>query len=262
MITTLYGTISYFIACIKGLSVFSVKGLIFAAILFLEGRRWFVETYLILLLFSPFINIVIHECGKKSFTVLIEIQISLFCIWYSIGYSAPLLDDGYGIINFITLYSIGAYIRKYQQEIKLPRNWICILSYVLVCVITFVLNLRVNSLGYSFITNIVASIFVFVGFLNWRISVNRYINHISTYVFDIYFVHTDKILGKYLFQNILKSTSATLGVLSLGFHWMVTVIVIFSLGIIVGGMRKFLFEKVLYQRIGFDVIPNKKISIW
>ena len=101
LITAFYGSASYLIACLKGLTVFSIKGLVCAIIPFFEGKRWFVETYLILLLVAPFINIIISECERRALTILLFIQILLFSIWYSIGYSAPVLDDGYGITNFI-----------------------------------------------------------------------------------------------------------------------------------------------------------------
>ena len=260
LITAFYGIVSYFIACLKGLTDFSAKGLIFAIIPFLEGKRWFVETYLILLLVAPFINIIVAQCEKRALIILIIIQISLFSIWYSIGYSAPVLDDGYGIINFITLYLIGAYIRKYGGDLKLPRSRNCIILFVFVCMITFSLNLRINPFGYAFITNILAAICIFVGFLKWEISSNSFINQLSSCGFDVYFIHTDKILGKYLFQNVLKSTSLC-GDSRLYVHWLLTITVIYVLGMIVGSIRKYIFSSIIYSKMRFARIVKKKIPI-
>lgn len=260
LITIIYGFGSYCIACVKELVDFSVKGLLFAIFPFFAGRRWFIETYVILLLIAPFINIIIRECDKKALHILISIQIFLFCIWYSIGFSAPILDDGYGIINFITLYLIGAYIKKYQAELKLPKTWICILLYGVLCTMTFILNFRINPFGYSFITNILAAIILFVGFLNWKIVVKPYINTLSAFVLDVYFIHTDKILGKYLFQNILKSAN-TYSIYFLIVHWLVSIVIIYTIGILVGIIRKKIFEKVLYHNKEFEKIFKLKISI-
>ena len=136
--TAFYGIIAFFVGLLLGNSKFTLYNLFIAIFPFFAGYRWFVETYLILLLLCPFINIMLKSLNKRSFSVLLTIQIFIFSVWYSIGLSAPLLDNGYGIINFITLYLIGAYLRLFVFEnIKTQIKWKYFSIYLFTSLLTF-----------------------------------------------------------------------------------------------------------------------------
>ena len=157
IITATYGIISYLVyLCVGGSS--SVKGALEALFPFIIGKRWFVETYIILILFAPFINKALSLLNHKQYRLLLLLQIVVFCLWYSLGLSAPILDDGYGIINFITLYMIGGYIRYYGEDKLFVWNQSKYLVVFFVCVATtFLLSYFINPYGYAFITNIIGS---------------------------------------------------------------------------------------------------------
>lgn len=120
-----------------------IQSLIFVAIqyLFTQKRNydyftmlWFPILYCILYVISPYINLIIEKCTKKQLRTIIIVLIALFSI-------EPMLIDyiqsftgetlygiscigyfgsnwGYTEINFILLYIIGAYIRKYGISLK------------------------------------------------------------------------------------------------------------------------------------------------
>ena len=113
LIMLFYNLLSFSIAVVTKQYQFSIRELILAFIPFFTGLKWFLETYIILLLIAPFINKLLNSLNKKSHALLILIQIMFFSIWPSFFPSAPILDGGYGITNFITLYFISSYIRKY-----------------------------------------------------------------------------------------------------------------------------------------------------
>ena len=135
-ITSFYGLIGYIVGIITNTVSWSMKGFVFAIFPFFDGKRWFVETYIILILIAPYINKVLLSIDRKSFQILLSIQIVVFSVWYSIGLSAPVLDDGYGIINFITLYLLGAYINLYGKK---SIMWRCKKVWLLLGYILFIL---------------------------------------------------------------------------------------------------------------------------
>ena len=77
---------------------------------------WFIKVYIILYLFSPFINKLIHNLKKDEFKNLILIGFIIFCITPYITNSMFFENSGYTLYNFIYLYFLGAYLKKYPLE--------------------------------------------------------------------------------------------------------------------------------------------------
>lgn len=204
-ITMFYGAVSYFISLAAQNNEWNLKDFIYSVIPFWKGARWFVETYIILILFAPFLNKMLCSLNKKSYQILLTIQISIFSVWYSFGLSAPLLDDGYGIINFVTLYMIGSYLKLYGSEI-----WLCrqkkrtlLLIYVAMAIVTFLASFFTNPYGYAFFTNIVGAAAIFTFFSKWRTGEIKSINKLSSAAFDVYFIHSDKNTSLLLMYELL-----------------------------------------------------------
>lgn len=204
-ITAFYGSISYLISIIAGKNVLTGLGIVYTLIPFFKGTRWFVETYIILVLIAPFLNKMLRALNKRSFQLLLIIQLLIFSGWYSVGLSAPLLDDGYGIINFISLYMLGAYIRIFGKEMFLFKfeKWKLFLMFLGSSILTFVLSYFVNPYGYAFFTNIFGATVLFILFSKWDIGENRKINAISRATFDVYYVHSDKKTSLLLIYELL-----------------------------------------------------------
>lgn len=204
VITVLYGGISYLITLCIGNNSLSIMGGIEAMFPFIVGKRWFVETYIILILFAPFINKVLRTLTCIKYRILLAVQLSVFCIWYSVGLSSPVLDNGYGIINFLTLYMIGGFIRCNKEEKVLSWKREKYLGiYVMCAIVTFGLSYFINSYGYAFITNIIGASAIFMFFLKWDLGTKLLINKVSKATFDVYFVHSDFNTSYLLFFELL-----------------------------------------------------------
>ena len=126
--------------------------------------------------------------------------------------------------------------------------------------ITFCMGLFENSFGYAFITNIVGSVALFVIFLQMDFGSNKTINRISSYVFDVYFVHSDTNTSKLLFQNVLKSSSIGNNILVLP-HLLVTLPLIYLLGIVAGWLRKRIWKKSVGKWLNYSEFVNQKIEV-
>lgn len=262
LITAWYGLISYGISLLCGIHSFSLSGIVYAIIPFFAGKRWFVETYIILILVAPYINRVLISISRKAFESLLAIQILLFSVWYSVGLSAPLLDDGYGIINFITLYMIGSYLRLRGNSIRWISKsaWIGVVIYLGCSAITFCAGLFVNSFGYAFVTNIAGAVALFVTFLHMDFGSNKIINRISSYAFDVYFVHSDVNTSKILFQTVLKSSLIGNSIFVFP-HLLVTLPLIYLLGIAAGWLRKWIWETSIGKWLRHSKLMNRKIEV-
>ena len=264
--TIVYGAVSYVIAFAvnDGRTNMGIRDSLFP---FICGKRWFVETYIILILVSPFLSILLNKLSKRSYLILLTIQLTFFSLWYSVGLSAPLLDNGYGIINFITLYMIGGYIRLYGETTK------CLCwrkgKYAAVfgtCVFaTFCLSYYIYPFGYAFITVIAASVAAFIFFLKWDIRYNKVINFLGASAFDVYFVHSDANTARLLFCGLLgvKYVADTPWML---LHLPVVMVAVYMLGVATYVIRLWLFnhtvermiEKIPFLRKEIDVAKNSE----
>jgi len=198
------------IAAAAGQYQFSIRELILAVFPFFTGRKWFLETYLILLLIAPFINKLLNCLNKKSHGYLIIIQIMLFSIWPSFFSSAPILDGGSGITNFITLYFISSYIRKYIsfQNTKKTR-FISLAVFAASClaitVSSFLPYFSQRAWAYCYIFNILASTALFVFFLNMPKTNLKIVNTIAGTTFGVYILHSMLYFQPLIYHSILHT---------------------------------------------------------
>lgn len=260
IITACYGGASWLIAALCGRDVMSLRGIAEALFPFIRGNRWFVETYIILILFAPFLNVLLLQLRKEHYRLLLTIQLGLFCIWYTIGLSAPVLDDGYGILNFITLYMLGGYIRLYGTDFEKYSGRVCLLGYIGCALANFVLCYFINPLGYSFVTNILGSTAIFLCFLKWDLGVRPGLNRISAAAFDVYYVHGDFNTSFLLFSGLLGARFVADTVWMIP-HLLLVIPVVWLLGWFAWRLRTMLFSATIDRLLDHWKLLNQNIDI-
>lgn len=257
IISGFYGIVGYLIGVATNNAVWSMKGLFLSLFPFFDGRRWFVETYIILILLVPFINKTLRELDKNSFRILLFVQLSIFCVWYSFGLSSPVLDDGYGITNFITLYLLGAYFNLFGSEsffLKLSKGKL-MAGYVFSSLLTFALSYFIYPFGYAFITIIISSICIFCFFAKLDIGCNKRINAVSSAAFDVYFVHSDINTSRLLIYELLRG-KFFVGSVWMMPHLILVTTILYLLGMISSKIRKSLFSFTVKRLLDRSKIIN------
>lgn len=79
------------------------------------NEYWFISSYVVLLLFTPFINVLLNNLNKIQHGTLVGLGLLIFNIIPSIT-NRFWMDSGNHILLFITLYALGAYIRMYDVQ--------------------------------------------------------------------------------------------------------------------------------------------------
>lgn len=181
------------------------------------GIWWFATYYFTLVLFSPFLNVMLSHLSKKQHTVLIFLMLSL----WSFSIVLPKSKFGYSYIeSFVMLYVIGAYIRKYYEE-GCKHKYLCILVAVLLLlmpasifslqyVVSWVPSLPKNY--YYFVSErspltISAAVATFLFVLSKKTFHSTLVNRIATTTFGIY-LFTDNPLTRYVIWKDLVKTEA------------------------------------------------------
>lgn len=209
--------------------------------------QWFVIIYIILYLLIPFLNKVINGISKSEYQILIFINVIFFYIIGTIS-KVTISDNGYGIINFVTLYLIGAYIRKYYDA-KIPFKY-SIPIYLLMTMLTTCSSFITDrAWAYNTIFNLISSIAFFEIFKSIKLNYSKAINKLASYTFSVYLIDVNEFFNKFLYRVLFHSNqywNSSLMIVNL----VISVIGIYAICIIMDWLRVTLFRR------GFDYISN------
>lgn len=247
---------------------------------------WFVYCYLIMYMLSPFINVIIEKADRIT---LKKVIILLICVFGIIPYATFGLAWGYNIYSieqFILIYFIGAYIRKYDIDKKIMSNislyqkrLACIGIFISGLVLNFVLYLAkmymltIDSNTLQFLGNgigrlinsysnpilILQSIAIFILFGTFSFK-SKIINYISGLTLGVYLIHD----GWYARYSIYKLLKIDTGNMIYGRFQIIKVIVIaifiFVVGLIVEFMRQMLSKLICKVKI-IEKTNNRFVNI-
>ncbi len=121
--------IRYALGCLLGLEEFRLISMIGAMV----PNNYFVTMYLALYFLSPYINLLLEKLTDKQLRNLLVLWLALFSLWptvldvfsevagkwYSGMYPAGTAGSqyGYNMVHFVTMYLLGAYLRKNEGKV-------------------------------------------------------------------------------------------------------------------------------------------------
>lgn len=219
-------------------------------------NRWFVVTYVILYLIFPFLNRVIRSISRRKHLYLIWLAFIFFSVWPSVYTKVTVSDKGYGITNFILLYLIAAYIRRYADGRK--RWGVLIPAYLGSVALTLLIQLYPSyaegsfrdfmdfvfmgkAMSYNFFLNVVSSVLLFLIFKNLSLRQSRAVSKLQGFSLSVYVIHENIFLRQWLYRVVFRSTEYYHSPVMLA-HLVVTVLGIFVLCAAVETLRRLLFR--------------------
>lgn len=247
MITILYGLVLTIIGLSieKQYSVAIFIDLIVNSVL----NQWFVVIYSILYLTIPFLNKLLDNLNRKQIQIFLSINILFFYFWPTFINKVSVNDSGYGITNFVTLYIIGFYIRKYGSFVK--RKSLNIIIYLLSSFITAVIGfLFGRGYAYNSIFVLIACVEFFEFFKSIHLSTNNFINYLATFTFAIYLIDVNGPFTIFLYRKLFK-TPKFWNSNFLIVHIIITVLGIYIICVVIEALRRLIFKPL------FDTILNK-----
>lgn len=195
--------VRYVLNCVPGGAAFTVSGLLRCFI----PLNWYVAVYAGLYLISPYLNQILQNKSRAQFRFLIGVFFLLFAVWPSgVEFLSKALDfspsslspisnqgsgDGYTLINFILMYFLGAYCRKYGEpgDAAKKRVWSLLVYFGCVAVNTVYANFFLGrATSYCNPLVIIQTVAIFVFFQNLSVS-SRVINTIAGCSFGVYLLH-------------------------------------------------------------------------
>ena len=183
-------------------AVFTLRDFIFNVI----PNNWFVILFCVLYIISPYINILMDNLDKEQFKKCLITLVLLFAVYPTVMETLAQLVlgspeiagmgtvttqgsmSGYTIVNFVLMYFIGGYLRKYPPK---SSKWLYALCYVafVLCDFAFA-HISSGYTSYANVFVIAEAVTLFLAFYNINIGYSKVINTISGSVFGVYILHT------------------------------------------------------------------------
>lgn len=173
---------------------------------------WFFTAYFVLLLFMPYINIVLDKLTRKQMIIFIVIMMLL---WSVIPTFTNQKMCGENLCLFVMLYSIGAYFRKYPDNNILTkkkyRYLLTILCFALMFLSSVVLRIVFNHhttyfYSRSSILTVGSAIGLFSFAVYGRKFYSKWINNIAACTFGVYLFHDNPLMRELIWTEWLPKS--------------------------------------------------------
>lgn len=238
---------------------------------------WFASAYFVLLLFSPFLNLLLRTLSKRQYLALLCLCGVLWCIIPTITTQAMQSNN---LLWFMSVYAFAGYLRMHAAKPKHGAVFYLLLACLCVLFI-FGSAVALDCLGVShpffrshthyfygikMLPNIAAAVFFFLGFSRIGIGSVRWINVISSAVFGVYLLHDDPLIRPLLWEKLFACARFS-GRLRLIPISLLCILAVFVCCTAVELIRIYLLERLylpLVDRLGtaVDRAKDRLLSKW
>ena len=224
------------------------------------NHYWFATAYILMYLFAPVLALGVKQIGKKQLQTILLLLLVVFSLGKTIlPFQLAIDAHGYDVVWFLCLFLIAAYIRLYGIP-RVKKSWQGFLLYAVSCLGIFVLAVviaffskRLDKFGYfvsstfdyNHILCLIGAVGLFLGFLYWKMPEGKaamVARKIAPYTFGVYLLHENREF-RYLWPELLGIDKYGSGQWSV-LHWLMSILVVFAVGILVDYLRGRLFKVV------------------
>lgn len=236
---------------------------------------WYISCYIIIYILSPFINKFIESIDKNTLKKLVLIMIFCFSVFPFITGNTFYSTNGLTLVQYIMLYFIGSYIRKFSVNKKILKKFNITQKraiYISIYILCFIFNMSIyylhiylegldsnilhhlsKNIGfYKYYYNhpliIVQSISFFLLFGTFSFK-NKIINKISSFTLGIYFITESFYIKVNLYKWIKIDTGRIIYGKSIILKIFIWAIIIFTLCAIIEWLRQLLFKIISKWKI-------------
>ena len=254
-----YQIVIFVILSLLGIEEFGLKRLIKALFSVIYNVNiYFSETFFIMYLLIPFINILIYKLNKEKFSTLLCILLFYFTIISTFSITHDTFNE---ITWYIVVYMIGAYIRLYpnrydrNKQFWLIASILCILCCIGSILSIDLINNKLNTTfnAYFFIANahkllaVITSICLFMLFRNIDIKYNKFINDIASTTFGVLLIHANSDAMRKFIWQILFNVKEQYYSQYLYIHLILTVCITYVVCVCIDLLRIKFIEKPFFK---------------
>lgn len=242
-----------------GYSIYYLARLLFPIT---KNHYWFMTAYFYMMLFAPFLAAGVKKLNKKQFQTLLILLLVAFSGMKSILPMNLETDrQGYDVIWYLCVFLTAAYIRLYgipffkNKTRSFGMYFICCGAIFAVSFALRAVYLRTGKgldilsfcYHYNHILVLAAAVALFYGFSHMNIkegAFSRIVCAVSPLTLGVYLLHCHTSLDMRWQEWIFALVGRPAGYGSLLLGVVVSVVLVFTAGICVDAVRRFLFYKV------------------
>ena len=174
-----------------------------------HSSTWFIRCYTILLLAAPLINKGLEQLDKKQYQYIL-LLFTIINIYFGWFWKYPQFNsDGFNIQQFVYLYIIGGYLRRYIDMDKIvSHRWLWLTMYIALAVLWgIVQNIHNfihivphwNGWGYCSPVIVTQAVCLLLFFSTIRVQ-SRFINVFASGTMAVFIVHMNRYFGDFLYD--------------------------------------------------------------
>ena len=192
--------VGYYLLCAIRVRDFDIKELLYSFV----PSNWFLILYIVLFVFSPYINIVMETLSIKKFKQLIVLSLVVFSVVPTffdlfaeifnrnfqispIGIQGN--QEGYTIVNFILMYLIGGFLAKCDLGRIKAKTIVMLLVFNIVVIFAFLYIDKKVALEYCNPFVISEAVLFFLLSSKMQVKTNRFINAMAKGTFSVFLLH-------------------------------------------------------------------------
>ena len=245
---------------------------------------WYIRCYLIVYLLSPFFNKFIEQMDRITFKKLIIVLLICYVILPFFSRGLTYWTDGYAVSQYVMLYFIGAYIRKYNLNTNFLEKWNIDqkkLLFFSIFLFSGITNVMLNHLGNYLVTLdnsiiadigtyirsyklyysnplvVIQSISLFMLFGTFKIK-SKVINKLASLTLGIYIIHETSAVRDHIYQWLVLDQVTNYGKSVILIAFIVAFVIFFGSAVI-EAIRQLLF-KLLSKLKSVQKLENKTLS--
>lgn len=247
------------------------------------NNYWFIKMYLVTYIFSDYMNKFMDRLERREYRSFLIISFIVLSIVPFITGNTVVSNDGYTVINFLFLYMIGGYLRKYPLKETYHFKNMAVNGYRILLFFGFFAFAFINFLIYHFALEIsgmshifseistrivplhfcystpfvmIQTILYFEFFKTLKLQ-NKFINKVSSCAFGIYLLHDNEIIRTHIYK-ILKIDNGLFSSYKIFPRILFVTFIIFVGCCIIEYIRKFIAKKLCGLKISKRIIEKFK----
>lgn len=217
------------------------------------SSSWFIQSYLLLMLFSPILNTFVEHTSCKMLKMITCILL-LLCLMNALIGVFPNYSNGYSFDFLVSLYIIGAYIKKEKKFFihisvkKLLTIYVFVLFLYVVVSTCYNLLFKIQySTGFNDPFIIVLAIVIFCCFIRINF-INKVVNFIARCTFAVYLLHTSIII-KPIFQTTIQKYYCEYNGVLFVINVFIYLVFVFTISIMLDILRQYIWALLSKRKI-------------
>ena len=230
------------------------------------NQYWYFSCYTALFFLIPWLNRFIQMCDNRELTRLVALLVVMFSAFSTLsqrlGGDPFVVSYGYSMVWLITLYFIGAWMKKCHVIERIPTSATVVGLFVSILVTWVAKQFLPNWIGTSVLVSyislmnllIATSYFCFFAKLRFPSTIQKFISVLSPAAFGVYLIHVQKVVWQHFIAGSF-STLSEVSVIGMVIGVLGCAFVIFSVCICLELVRIWIF-RLLHIEYLIQIIGN------